>query len=226
MHESTSLFGNAPDARGAVLIDVPAGAMEIFVDRPAHAPRGVAVVAHPQPLLGGSAQHKIPLLLSRALRDAGWLSLRPNFRGVGASQGTHDQGAGEAEDLLALAEQLRAEAGGLPLALVGFSFGAFVQCRVARRLADAGRPASRVVLAGMPAGEVRSGRRFDTPAAVDEALVIHGEHDETVPLANVLDWARPQGQPVTVVPGADHFFTGKLPLLRSLALGHLAAAGR
>lgn len=226
MHESTSLFGNAPDARGAVLIDALAGAMEVFVDRPAGAPRGVAVVAHPQPLLGGSAQHKIPLLLSRALRDAGWLSLRPNFRGVGASEGTHDQGHGEAEDLLALVERLRAVTEGLPLALVGFSFGAFVLCRVARRLADAGRPAARVVLAGMPAGQVRSGRRFDTPAAVDEALVIHGEQDETVPLANVLDWARPQSQPVMVVPGADHFFTGKLPLLRSLALGHLAAARR
>ncbi|NML15772.1 alpha/beta hydrolase [Azohydromonas caseinilytica] len=196
--------------------------MEVFVDPPPDAPRGVAIVAHPQPLLGGSAQHKIPQLLGRALRDDGWLSLRPNFRGVGASQGAHDHGFGEAEDLLALAGRLRAEHEGLPLALVGFSFGAFVQARVARRLADAGRPAARVVLAGMPAGEVRSGRRFETPAAVDEALVIHGELDETVPLANVLDWARPQVKPVLVVPGADHFFTGKLPLLRSLTVSHLA----
>jgi hypothetical protein len=223
VHELHELFGRVPDARGAVLIDAPAGVMEVFVDRPAAAPRGVAVVAHPQPLLGGSAQHKIPLLLARALRDDGWLSVRPNFRGVGASHGEHDHGLGESEDLLALAERLRAEAGGLPLALVGFSFGAFVQCRVARRLADAGRPAARVVLAGMPAGEVRSGRRFETPAAVDEALVIHGEQDETVPLANVLDWARPQGKPVMVVPDADHFFTGKLPLLRALVVNHLAS---
>lgn len=223
MHESTSLFGRAPDARGAVLIDAPAGLMEVFVDRPAHAPRGVAVVAHPQPLLGGSAQHKIALLLGRALRDEGWLSLRPNFRGVGASQGEHDHGLGEAQDLLALAERLRAAHDGLPLALVGFSFGAFVQAHVARRLADAGRPAARVVLAGMPSGEVQSGRHFVTPAAVDEALVIHGELDETVPLRNVLDWARPQSKPVVVVPGADHFFSGKLPILRSLTVSHLAS---
>jgi alpha/beta superfamily hydrolase len=221
MHAPLTLFGQTPDARGAVLTQGHAGAMEVFVDAPAHPPRGVAVVAHPQPLLGGSAQHKIPLLLARALKEQGWLSLRPNFRGVGASAGTHDHGAGEAQDLLWLAERLRAEHEGLPLALVGFSFGAFVQCHVARRLADAGRAAARVVLAGMPSGEVASGRRFDTPAAGDEVLVIHGELDETVPLAQVLDWARPQVKPVTVVPGADHFFTGKLPLLRTLVLHHL-----
>jgi alpha/beta superfamily hydrolase len=225
MHQPLNLFGRACDARGAVLVDGPVGAMEVFIDAPATVPRGVAVVAHPQPLLGGSAQHKIPLLLARALKEQGWLALRPNFRGVGASEGTHDHGVGEAQDVLSLVERLRAERDGLPLALVGFSFGAFVQCRVARRLADAGRPAARVALAGMPAGEVRSGRRFDTPAAVDGALVIHGELDETVPLANVLDWARPQAQPVMVVPGADHFFTGKLPLLRTLVVEYLARVG-
>lgn len=223
MHAPLTLFGRTLDARGAVLVEGPAGAMEVFIDAPAHAPRGVVVVAHPQPLLGGNAQHKIPQLLARALRDEGWLSLRPNFRGVGASQGGHDHGVGEAQDLLALAERLRAAHQGLPLALIGFSFGAFVQAHVARRLSDAGWPAARAVLAGMPSGEVQSGRRFETPAAGDEALVIHGETDETVPLSNVLDWARPQSKPVVVVPGADHFFSGKLPILRTLTVSHLAS---
>lgn len=208
-----------------ILADGPAGAIETLVDAPAGSARGVAVVAHPQPLLGGSAAHKIPHLLARALRDAGWLAVRPNFRGVGASAGTHDEGIGETDDLLALAARLRAAHAGLPLALVGFSFGAFVQSRVARRLADGGAPARRVALAGMPAGEVGGGRRYAPDGDLPDALIVHGEHDERVPLAAVLDWARPQGQPVVVVPGTDHFFTGRLPVLRALVVSHVAQRG-
>ena len=108
------------------------------------------------------------------------------------------------------------------MALVGFSFGAFVMACVARALADRGTPAWRVCLAGMPSGEA-GGRQYDTPADFADALVVHGEQDERVPLAAVLDWARPQVQPVAVVPGADHFFTGKLHVLRALVLSHLRA---
>ena len=209
---------------GTHLVDGPAGAIELITDLPRReAPLGIAVVCHPQPLLGGSAMHKVPHLLARALAEAGWISVRPNFRGVGRSAGAHDEGRGETEDMLALHRLLLAHAQpGLRLALIGFSFGAFVQARVARALADAGSPAWRVCLAGMPFGEVEGGRRYDTPQeTLPEALVIHGEQDERVPLSAVLDWARPAVQPVVVVPGADHFFTGKLPVLRSLVLGHL-----
>jgi alpha/beta superfamily hydrolase len=201
----------------------PAGIIEVTMDVPADAPRGIVVVAHPQPLLGGSATHKVPHMLARALRDDGWIAARPNFRGVGASQGTHDHGFGETEDLLALVADLRAAYGGLPLALVGFSFGAFVQSRVARRLCDAGDAALRVVLAGLPAGEVQGGRSYAPDPAPPGTLIIHGENDERVPLDAVFEWARPLSQPILVVPGADHFFTGRLPLLCALAVSHLKA---
>lgn len=207
---------------GAQLVEGPAGRMEVLIDVPRPSPVGVAVVAHPQPLLGGSALHKIPQLLARGLCDAGWLVVRPNFRGVGRSEGMHDQGAGEAQDLLALSHSLRGSCAGLPLGLVGFSFGAFVQARVARALADEGAPAWRVCLAGMPAGTVDGGRRYDPPSGLPDALVVHGELDDRVPLSSVLDWARPDTQPVVVMPGADHFFTGRLHVLRNLVLAHLA----
>lgn len=207
---------------GAQLVDGPAGPIELLLDLPPQAARGVAIVCHPHPKMGGSAMHKVPHFLGRALADNGWLVLRPNFRGVGRSGGTHDEGAGEAEDMLVLQRLLAAARPALPLALVGFSFGAFVQAKAARALADAGKPAWRVCLAGMPFGELENGRRYDTPQEpLADALVVHGEADERVPLAAVLDWARPALQPVVVVPGADHFFSGKLHVLRTLVLGHL-----
>jgi alpha/beta superfamily hydrolase len=212
------------DTGGPRLLPGPVGDMEVLFDLPAHPSLGLAIVTHPQPLLGGHAQHKIPHLLALALRDKGWTVARPNFRGVGRSAGRHDAGEGETQDVLALAEALREARPGLPLALVGFSFGAFVQARVARALADRGTPAWRVVLAGMPSGEVAGGRRYDTPDGQPGALVVHGERDERVPLAAVFDWARPSSQPVVVVPGADHFFTGRLPALRALVLSHLTVS--
>jgi alpha/beta superfamily hydrolase len=209
-----------PAASGPTLLDGPAGAIEVIFDLPKAESVGVAVVAHPQPLLGGHAGHKVPQVLARGLSDAGWLVARPNFRGVGRSAGAHDEGQGETDDLLALAAQLRSACPGLPLLLAGFSFGAFVQARVARTLADQGAPAWRTCLAGMPNGPVDGGRRYDPPDGLPEALVVHGEHDERVPLQAILDWARPKSQAVVVVPGADHFFTGRLPLLRALLLAH------
>ena len=210
-------------ASGAQLIAGPAGAMEVLIDPPSRPHAGVAVVAHPQPLLGGSARHKVPQVLARGLAEAGWLVVRPNFRGVGRSAGVHSAGDGETEDLLNLALALQADASVAKLVLIGFSFGAHVQARVARQLSDAGRPAWRVALAGTPFGDVEGGRTYDTPAGIPDALVVHGELDARVPLAAVLGWARPQGQPVVVVPGADHFFTGKLHVLRSLVVGHVRA---
>lgn len=208
---------------GAQLADGPAGAMEVLIDLPkGSTPRGITIVCHPQPLLGGHAMHKVPHLLARALGEAGWFVARPNFRGMGRSAGTHDAGVGETEDVLALHAQLCAEQPGARVALVGFSFGAFVQARVAHVLTQRGQPAWRTCLAGMPSGEVEGQRRYETPVDLPDALIVHGELDDRVPLAAVLDWARPQSQPIVVVPGADHFFTGKLPVLRRLVLAHLA----
>jgi len=206
----------------AALFAGAVGALEVILDDPDCDPVGLAIVAHPQPLLGGNATHKVPQVLAKAIRDAGWRVARPNFRGVGGSAGAHDFGVGEAEDLLLLHGQLLQEHPGLRVALVGFSFGAYVQARVAKVMVATGTPPSYLCLAGMPAGDVEGNRHYDTPQDLPNALVIHGEMDERVRLQAVLDWARPHSQAITVVPGADHFFTGRLPVLRNIVLAHLA----
>jgi len=203
-----------------LLIPGPVGRIELAIDRPAQARPGggVAVLSHPHPLFGGTLHNKVVQTLARAFVQAGWVSVRHNFRGVGQTEGVHDQGQGECDDLLAvLADQLPPDA---PLALAGFSFGAFVTCQALARWPAARAPAA-VVLVGAAAS------RFQVaPVAAelhDRTLVLHGEQDDTVPLSAVLDWARPQCLPVTVVPGVEHFFHGRLPLLKSLVLRHLAA---
>ena len=192
-----------------------AGAIEVLRDTPEAASRGVAVIAHPHPLFGGTMDNKVVQTLARAFVQSGWTALRFNFRGVGASAGAHDAGQGETEDLLAL---VAAQAPDGPLALAGFSFGSFVASRALQTLWPA-RHIEKIVLVGTAAA------RFDVavlpPEAHDRTLVIHGELDDTVPLQSVLDWARPQSLPVTVVPGGEHFFHGQLPLLKNLVVRHL-----
>ena len=199
-----------------------AGAIEAVLSRSGavagRVPRGVAVIAHPHPLFAGTMDNKVVQTLSRAFLQCGWSTVRFNFRGVGASAGSHDAGRGECDDLLQVVAQVAPEG---PLALAGFSFGAFVTSHALAAL-WAQRSIGQVVLVGTAAS------RFDVapvpPEAHPRTLVVHGEHDDTVPLASVLDWARPQTLPVTVVPGGGHFFHGQLPLLKSLVVRHLGAA--
>lgn len=193
----------------------PAGAIEIQIET-LEQPLGLALIAHPHPLFGGTLDNKVVYTLARVMRELGYVALRPNFRGVGASEGQHDEGGGETEDLLTVLDYARARFGPLPLILAGFSFGAYVQTRVARRLQELGQRPSRLVLVGAAAGSVLGTRHYLTEPVPPDTLVIHGEWDETVPLANVLDWARPQELPVVLVPGADHFFHGKLRQLRDI----------
>ena len=204
-----------PPAAERVLIPGPAGAIETLVEAPAQV-RGIALVCHPHPLFGGTAENKVAQTLAKTLRELGYAVLRPNFRGVGASEGGHDEGEGETEDMLAALEWARRRFGDLPVALAGFSFGAYVQTKVAARLAEANRPAQRMVLVGTAAGFVTGARHYETGAVPADTIVIHGDRDETVPLANVLAWAQPLELPVTLVPGADHFFHRKLHLLRRI----------
>ena len=203
----------------------PAGALEALVDTPELAEgqvlRGVAVIAHPHPQFGGTMDNKVVQTLARAFVQSGWQAVRFNFRGVGASQGQYDKGLGELHDFLAVLAQcapLHASPGAL--ALAGFSFGAFVASQAAQQLASE-RSIVKLVLVGTAVS------RFDVaPIAADlhpRTLVIHGEQDDTVPLADVMDWARPQKLPVTVIPGVEHFFHGQLPLLRGLVARHLDA---
>ncbi|WP_454766994.1 alpha/beta hydrolase [Cupriavidus campinensis] len=199
----------------------PAGQIEVLLDTPAGAPAGIAVVAHPHPGQGGTAEHKIPQLLARALQAHGFVTMRPNYRGVGRSEGQYDGGPGESADVEAVLRHLRAAYPGLPVALAGFSFGAFVQTLLVARLTGAGESIAHLILTGMPAGALSETLAYDTPTVPPHALVVHGEQDERVPLVNVFDWARPQVLPVVVLPGAGHFFTGKLPGLRTVVEGYL-----
>lgn len=197
-----------------------AGAIEAVLDAPTAdvAPLGVAVLAHPHPLHAGTMHNKVVQTLARAFVQSGWQALRFNFRGVGASAGTHDRGEGECDDLLAVVAQMAPP--GTPLALGGFSFGAFVAANAAARLWPS-RPAERIVLVGTAAS--RNAVLPLPEAAHSRTLVVHGEHDDTVPLAAVLDWARPQALPVTVIPGGEHFFHGRLTPLKNLVIRHLRA---
>lgn len=183
----------------------PAGRLECAIDGPAGEASGIALIAHPHPQFGGTLDNKVVQTLARAFVELGCVALRPNFRGVGASEGVYDEGRGEVEDLAAVLDWGRREFGALPIALAGFSFGAAMQARLAARAAP-----QRMALVGVATGS------FDVPAVPPDTLVIHGEQDETVPLAAVLAWARPQELPVVVVPGADHFFHRKLPVLRAI----------
>jgi alpha/beta superfamily hydrolase len=210
-----------------ILIDGPVGPLQTLVDQPDHV-RGLAIVAHPHPLFGGANNNKVVYTLAHTLRDLGHVVLRPNFRGVGKSAGTHDGGRGETDDLLAVLDHAIARwdaARALPVVLAGFSFGAFVQTQVAKRLEDAGRPPFRLILVGTAAGEVEGTRSYDPPAVPRGSLLIHGDRDEVVPLANVLRFAEAHGLAVTVIAGADHFFHGRLPSIREVVERSWKGAG-
>lgn len=196
-------------------MDGPAGNIELIIENPGK-PRGIALVAHPHPLYGGTNTNKVTQTLARTFAALNYVALRPNFRGVGKSTGPHDDGRGETEDLIAVLDETQRRLGDLPVVLAGFSFGAYVQTRVAEALAAAGRPVQRMVLVGTAAGHVEGLRQYSTRAVAADTIVIHGAKDETVPLVNVLAWAEPFDLPVVVVPGADHFFHRRLHLIRDI----------
>ncbi|HET6718961.1 MAG TPA: alpha/beta fold hydrolase [Rhodocyclaceae bacterium] len=204
-----------------VLIDGPVGAIDTLVEAPAQ-PKGIALIGHPHPLFGGANTNKVAQTLAKTMTLLGYVALRPNFRGVGKSAGSHDEGRGESEDLLAVLAWAKAtygaQFGELPVVLCGFSFGAYVAAKVASRLAEAGTPALRLVLVGTAAGHVEGARKYDTAAVAPDTIVIHGSADETVPLYNVLQWAEPMDLPVSVIAGADHFFHRRLHVIRDLIL--------
>ncbi len=184
-----------------VFVAGPAGRIECAVDSPEGSPRGYAVIAHPHPQFGGTLDNKVVQTLARAFVELGYEAWRPNFRGVGQSEGRYDEGRGEVEDLAAVVAQIADQ----EIVLAGFSFGAAMQARLAARVNPA-----RLILVGTAV------LNFDVPPVPRGSLVIHGEQDTTVPLAAVLDWARPQDLPLVVVPGAEHFFHRRLHLLRDI----------
>ena len=192
-----------------VTITGAAGAIETDINEPGGHRRGIALIAHPNPVQGGTKDNKVVTTLAKSFYNLGYVAVRPNFRGVGASEGEFDGGDGESEDLLQVAAYAKERYGDVPLLLAGFSFGSFVQTRVAKRIAN-----ERLVLVG-PAVN-----RFPAETVPAGTLVIHGEHDDVVPVQAVFDWARPQQLPIVVVPGGEHFFHGRLNLLAQIVVHH------
>ena len=193
-----------------------AGQLECALDLPDPgqfaAPRGIAMIAHPHPLYGGTMNNKIAQTLARAFVALGYAAVRMNFRGVGQSAGVYDEGRGETDDMAALLAHMQQQYPHAAVALAGFSFGTFVQAQLQQRLAEQQTPAERLVLVGCAAG------KWPMPNVPANTILIHGEQDDTIPLTDVLDWARPQDLPVIVIPGADHFFHRKLQHIKNLVV--------
>ena len=186
-----------------------AGNLEGIAHLPDEKPRAIAVVAHPLPTMGGTMDNKVVTTLAKTFVELNCAALRFNFRGVGASGGKFDSGNGEVEDVLAIVRHAQQEYGGLPLILSGFSFGAYVQARATQHLHP--HP-HRLVLIAPAVG------RFAMPPVRHDTLLVHGELDEVVPLADVLQWARPLHLPIVVLPEAEHFFHGRLNQLKQFVL--------
>jgi uncharacterized protein len=192
-----------------LLIDGPAGPLELALNAPSRAPLGIALVAHPNPEQGGTLDNKIVQTLAKTFHALGYAAVRFNFRGVGRSAGVFDDGIGETDDALAALAYARERFGdALPVVLAAFSFGSYVQTRVAQTVS-----AERMVLVG-PAV-----KRFAVGEVSADTIVIHGEVDDVVPLADVFEWARPQELPIIVFPGCGHFFHGRLPQLQRTVTG-------
>lgn len=193
-------------------LDGHAGKMQCILDLPEGQPRGIALVAHPHPLYGGTMENKVAQTLARTFVNLGYATARFNFRGVGESEGVHDDGRGEVDDMDVMYRHMTEQYPGLPVALSGFSFGTFVQAQFQQRLEAEGRPAERLVLVGTAAG------KWPMPPVPPDTILIHGELDDTITLQEVFDWARPLDIPVTVIPGADHFFHRKLGHIKNLVV--------
>ncbi|MDZ3991632.1 alpha/beta hydrolase [Pseudomonas sp. Teo4] len=208
------------EPRNELLIQGPVGQIQLLIDYPDAPAKGVVVLSHPQPLLGGSPRHIVPLTLARRLCAAGWQVVRPCYRGVGKTEGEHADGIGECDDTLAVIRHVQGHFPELPLALVGFSFGAYVHARAVCALAE---PPCAVALLGLPVGDVPGGRYYEPLPLPGDVLLLHGEQDEMAPLANLLDWARPRQRAVTLYSGANHFFKGCLESAAQQVIAHLAS---
>lgn len=202
-----------------VIFAGPAGQLEGVLHLPDAAPSAIAVVAHPLPTMGGTMANKVVTTLAKTFAELDFVAARFNFRGVGNSAGEFDSGNGEVEDVLAVVRHAQEEFGHLPLILSGFSFGGYVQARVAQHLHP--QPHRLVLIApavgrSAPSAELRTGM----PHVPADTLLIHGDMDEVVELDAVLHWARPQHLPVVVLAGAEHFFHGRLAQLKQIVLQH------
>ena len=210
------------DAPARTLLEGAAGSIECAIATPTE-PRGVAVIAHPHPLYGGTMDNKVITTLAKVYAEARFATLRFNFRGVGATAGTHDEGRGETDDMLRVVEHARALHPDLALHLAGFSFGGAIATR-----ASATADFAQLLLVAPGFRRITAAGMGDAPDPRDPTLgesgrhhaqntvVLHGDLDETVPLSDSLAWAAMREVPVVVVPGGEHFFHRKLHILREI----------
>jgi uncharacterized protein len=199
-----------PQAAANFVLRGPAGALEAYaaVPEPTCARRGTAIICHPHPQHGGTMHNKVVTIVERALRESGLATVTFNFRGVGASAGSFDDGRGETDDLLAVAQWVQGVRAGDALWLGGFSFGSYVAQRAAQSL-----PLRQLISVAPPVS------RWDFAALAAPAcpwLVIQGETDEVVDAAAVYKFVAAQAHPPTLVrmPETGHFFHRRLMDLR------------
>nr|WP_174706187.1 alpha/beta fold hydrolase [Pseudomonas sp. PIC25] len=200
-------------------LEGPCGALEaLYLDVPEA--RGLALICHPNPIQGGTMLNKVVSTLQRTARDAGYTTLRFNYRGVGASAGSHDMGSGEVDDAEAAARWLQARHPGLPLNLLGFSFGGFVAASLAGRLEGQGIAVDRLFMIAPAVSRLKA----DIPLSRQAVLtVIQPENDEVVPPETVYAWSEALDRPHELLKVAEcgHFFHGKLTDLKELVLPRL-----
>ncbi|WP_297422992.1 hydrolase [uncultured Acinetobacter sp.] len=206
-----------------IFIQGPAGKIEIFVDYPQGEVKGFAVVCHPHPLQGGTPQHKVPALLAQMYLERGCVVYRPSFRGSGQSEGIHDEGFGETDDILEVIKFARHKHITVPFYAGGFSFGAHVMVKAYASLPVELQP-KQAMICGLPTATVAGVRHYVTPPIKGDILFVHGEADEVTLLSDMIEWSRPQRHVVTVLPGANHFFTGYLKQLRLAMTRYLVSA--
>jgi alpha/beta superfamily hydrolase len=207
-----------PQGRGH--IRGAAGKIEIASQVPEGA-RAVAVIAHPHPLFGGTMDNKVVTTLARAFVESGCATYRFNFRGVAGTEGVHDEGRGETDDMVRVIEHAKGENGSLPLMLAGFSFGGAVATRASCRadftqLVLVAPGFRRISAHGMGEAPDPNDPALGPPGrhTVSNTLVIHGDLDETVPLSDSIAWATVREEPVAFDPGGEHFCLLKVQMLR------------
>lgn len=193
-------------------IDGPVGKLEVILAKPESIPQGIAIIAHPHPLHGGTMGNKVVHTLFTTLLGLEFITAKFNFRGVGQSEGIFDHGIGEIEDVMTVTHIIRSlfsdHSTDLPLLLAGFSFGGAIQLHAAQRL----NPEYLVLIAP----SVANLNTPTIPEATRYALIIQGDKDDIVLPDTLLAWATPQSQPIVFIPGAEHFFHGKLVILKQV----------
>jgi alpha/beta superfamily hydrolase len=196
------------DLTGNIFLEGPAGQLEAILKEPNGPVTRAAIVCHPHPLFGGTMHNKVVFRIARAFADAGFAVLRFNFRGAGRSEGTHDSGRGEQDDLRAAMEFIESKYPNAEICLAGFSFGSAVMLRAAacddrvRAIIAVGVPVSRQDFS-------------DVPHCNKPKLLVQGSNDQYGPLDQLEMFFESLDEPkqLKIIDDSDHFFEGHLPEL-------------